>query len=106
MNLVKDLNTFNPLPKIKVKKHQTEHVTTETYQTVHDRDKGRCQLCNVNKNIHLHHIHGRGKDLTNNVNNCILLCQHCHLEIVHKNLKKYRPILDEIVQKKGEKNVK
>lgn len=104
--IVKKLNDFNPLPKIKNKKHETEHVTTETYQAVYDRDKGRCQLCSSNKQIHLHHIYGRGKDLTNNVNNCILLCQKCHLDVVHKNLKKYRPFLNEIVQKKGDKNVK
>lgn len=103
--IVKNLNGFNPLPKPKFKKHETEHVTTETYQAVYDRDKGKCQLCKTDKKIQLHHIHGRGKELTNNIENCILLCMHCHLEVVHKNLDKYRPILDEIIQKKkGDKN--
>ncbi len=61
-------------------------VSKETYQEVYERDKGLCQLCGSSKNLHLHHILGRGKDLTDNPNNCIMLCQRCHLEVVH-NLK-------------------
>lgn len=79
-------------------------VTKETYEKVFKRDKGRCRLCGTTQTLQLHHIHGRGLNLTNNVNNCIMLCMHCHLDVVHKNLKKYRPILDKIV--KGEDNGK
>ena len=85
-------------PIKKVSEHK-EHVTTETYQQVYDRDKGRCQLCGISVNLHLHHINGRGKDLTNNINNCIMLCQNCTLNIVHKNQKKYRPILLRLLEK-------
>ena len=68
-------------------------VTDETYKKVYERDKGICQLCGTSQNLQLHHILGRGKTLTNDINNCIMLCQNCHLNVVHKNQKKYRPIL-------------
>ena len=76
-------------------------VSDKTYQEVFKRDNGICQLCASPNNIQLHHIFGRGKDLTNNVDNCILLCANCHLNIVHKNQKKYRPILQKIVEGKN-----
>jgi 5-methylcytosine-specific restriction endonuclease McrA len=91
-----DLKRNKPIKKIS-KKRIT--VSKETYNKVLKRDKEKCRLCGTNKNLHLHHINGRGKDLTNNINNCIMLCQHCHLEIVHKNQKKYRPILLQIINK-------
>lgn len=77
-------------------------VKKEVYEQVYKRDNGKCRLCGSN-NIQLHHINGRGKSLTNDINNCIMLCQHCHLEVVHKNQKKYRPILNEIIKKENEK---
>ena len=74
-------------------------VTEETYNKVMQRDKYKCRLCGTSLNLHLHHIDGRGKDLTNNVDNCIMLCENCHLNVVHKNQKKYRPILKEMINK-------
>ena len=73
-------------------------VKKEIYQQVYERDKGKCRLCGTSLNLHLHHIDGRGKDLTNDINNCIILCRHCHLEVVHKNQKKYRSILKELIK--------
>ena len=73
-------------------------VTQDTYNKVIQRDNYRCRLCGTSLNLHLHHIDGRGKDLTNDINNCIMLCRHCHLEVVHKNQKKYRPILKELIK--------
>lgn len=72
-------------------------VTQDTYNKVMQRDNGRCRLCGTSLNLHLHHIDGRGKDLTNDINNCIMLCRHCHLEVVHKNQKKYRPLLKKLL---------
>lgn len=92
-------------PKEKVKKHRTEKVTNKTYYAVFNRDNGTCQLCGVKVGLELHHIYGRGKDITNNINNCIMLCHHCHQEVVHQNNKKYRPILKEIVKKKNTNNI-
>ena len=74
-------------------------VTEETYNKVMQRDKYKCRLCGTSLNLHLHHIDGRGKDLTNNIDNCIILCENCHLNVVHKNQKKYRPILKEMINK-------
>lgn len=107
--LVTDLsNSFIPYPKnqkgagIGQKSNKKETVTDEVYNAVLKRDKGKCRLCGTNKDLHLHHIKGRGKDLTNNIENCIMLCQRCHLEVVHKNQKHYRPILLDLI--KGGKN--
>lgn len=85
--------------KPKTKKHKTETVKSEVYDEVYKRDGGRCRLCGA-YNIELHHINGRGKNLTNSVNNCIMLCSYCHRTKVHGNLKKYRPILNEMVGNK------
>lgn len=72
-------------------------VTKETYDKVIERDDYKCRLCGATQNLQLHHIYGRGKKLTNDINNCIMLCQHCHLEVVHKNQKKYRPLLKKLL---------
>jgi hypothetical protein len=80
-------------------------VTEETYNKVFERDKEICQLCKTKQNLHLHHIDGRGKDLTNNIDNCIMLCNYCHLEVVHKNQKKYRPILKQIIERKKDEYI-
>ena len=72
-------------------------VTQDTYNKVMQRDNYKCRLCGTSLNLHLHHIDGRGKDLTNDINNCIMLCRHCHLEVVHKNQKKYRPLLKKLL---------
>ena len=78
-----------------------EVVTADTYNAVMERDK-HCQICGKSYPLHLHHINGRGKDKTNNIDNCIMLCNYCHLEIVHKSNKKWRVILNEMIeQKKG-----
>lgn len=99
--IVTDLsNSFNPVHKQKIKKHITETVLEKTYKTVFERDKGRCQLCGMFLHLELHHIKGRGKNLTNNIDNCIILCHNCHHNIVHKNQKKYRPILIGIIERK------
>ena len=84
-------------PKPKKKKHQRETVSDATYKAVYERDKGRCRLCGKSQYLQLHHINGRGKDLTNKIDNCIMLCGHCHLEVVHKENGKYRKILNEII---------
>lgn len=101
--IVQDLSkSFNPVPKIKAKKHRTETVSDKTYNAVFERDKGKCQLCGSTQELELHHINGRGKDLTNNIDNCIMLCRHCHHEVVHKNQKEYRPkLIKKIKNNKG-----
>lgn len=100
--IVQDLsNSFNPILKQKIKKHRTETVSDKTYKAVFERDKGKCQLCGISQQLELHHIKGRGKNLTNNVDNCIMLCHDCHHNVVHKNQKKYRPILIGIIERKN-----
>lgn len=75
------------------------YVFEEVYDYVLQRDKFKCVLCDSTKNLHLHHIDGRSKLLTNDVRNCVMLCQNCHLNVVHKNQKKYRPILKNYIRR-------
>ena len=91
---------FEPRVNKPIKKVSNKRITVteETYNKVMQRDKYKCRLCGTSLNLHLHHIDGRGKDLTNNVENCIILCENCHLNVVHKNQKKYRPILKEMIK--------
>ena len=86
---------------INKKSKNKEEVTPATYNSVLARDKG-CRLKDKDckGKLVLHHINGRGKGRTNNIDNCIMLCNHHHSEVVHKNNKKYRPILQEIVKNK------
>lgn len=98
--LDKEYKKSKPINKVSKNK---ERVSEDTYNLVFKRDNGKCALCPTTINLHLHHINGRGKGKTDNPKNCIMLCQNCHLNIVHKNNKKWRPILNEMVEnKKGE----
>ena len=81
------------------KKHERLTVSEETYQQVFEACRGQCVLCGVTRELELHHINSRGKDLTDNPKNCVMLCRECHHGRVHQNLKKYRPILQEIAEK-------
>ena len=80
-------------PKPQAKKHQRARVSTETYDKVFNACKGRCVLCGTTQLLELHHILGRGKYLTDDPTNCVMLCSACREVKVHGNLKKYRPIL-------------
>lgn len=91
-------------PKTKTKKHRKETVKDSLYYNVFTRDGGRCQLCGRTDTLQLHHIYGRGKGLTNKPSNCIMLCMCCHLYRVHQNQRKYRPLLQEIIDKKYKKD--
>lgn len=82
-----------------IKNRKRKTVSKDTYQKVFETCKGKCVLCGTKKDLQLHHINGRGKDLTDNPENCVMLCMKCHLEVVHKNQKKYRPILLERCEK-------
>jgi 5-methylcytosine-specific restriction endonuclease McrA len=70
-----------------------EFVQPETYKAVYDRDNGKCVLCNATQGLELHHIEARKKGNINDIDNCVMLCTNCHINIVHHNLKKYRPML-------------
>lgn len=71
-------------------------VSKETYEKVFKACQGMCVLCGKKVGLELHHCLGRGKDLTDNYRFCVMLCHNCHHNVVHGNLKKYRPILLEI----------
>ena len=85
--------------KTPIKKVGKKRVTVsrKTYDEVYERCNGRCAICSTTQNLHLHHIDGRGKDKTDNPNNCIMLCNHCHLNVVHKNNKYWRTKLKEMI---------
>ena len=83
-------------PKLK-QKTPIKKVSKKTYDEVYERCNGLCAICGTNQNLHLHHIDGRGKDKTDDPNNCIMLCCYCHLKVVHKNNKYWRKKLKEMV---------
>lgn len=72
-------------------------VSKKTYNEVYERCNGVCAICGTNQRLQLHHIDGRGKDKTDNPNNCIMLCSHCHLEVVHKSNTFWKVKLKEMV---------
>lgn len=78
-----------------------EKVTKETYDFVFKRDEEKCRICGSKKMLELHHINGRGKNKTNNVDNCIMLCFDCHHNKVHKNNKYWRPVLNDKIKSKS-----
>lgn len=90
-----DYSNFK-FPKIKTPKKKTRRVSKTTYNEVLKKCKKRCVMCGSTQNVQLHHICGRGKDLTDNPDNCVMLCNNCHNNIVHENNKKYRATLKEL----------
>ncbi len=71
-------------------------VSKETYEEVYKACQGMCVLCGKTQGLELHHCCGRGRYLTDEKTNCVMLCHDCHHVKVHGNLKYYRPILLEI----------
>ena len=73
-------------------------VEDKIYNKVYERDEGICRICGSGRNLHLHHIIYRSEDKSkiNDINNCIMLCNECHL-MIHENKKKWQPILLKLV---------
>ena len=78
----------------------------QTYETVFNRDQGRCVMCKSTLALQLHHIDGRSRLKTDDVENCVMLCNVCHIR-VHQNQKKYKPMLKEYIErgKGNEENI-
>lgn len=89
-----------PKPIKKVSKKKIT-VSEETYRIVYERDKGICQLHDkkCQGRIEAHHILYRSqrKDLIDEPTNLILLCTYHH-KLVHRNKKKWQPILREMIK--------
>lgn len=87
-------------PKPQKKKKKRILVTSDTYNKVYERDKGRCQLCGTYNNLQLHHIVYRSENrkLINEPSNCIMLCMNCH-NLVHSNKHKWQEKLKNIILK-------
>ena len=93
----KNAHSLEKTPSKKVKIHKKANkltVTKENYNYVIERDNYSCRLCGSAKLLQLHHILYRSqrKDLINDINNCIILCDERH-RLVHKNKKIWQPIL-------------
>lgn len=87
---------YKKINKIKKVSKTRVFVSKDTYNSVYNRDKGKCRLCNAS-DIQLHHIIYRSRDKTriNDISNCIMLCGDCH-RLVHSNKDKWQPILLEM----------
>ena len=88
---------YKQVKKIKPVSKKRKTVSKKTYEEVFNRCNGSCALCGTVRGLELHHINGRGKYLTDDPNNCIMLCSHCHHEVVHKSNKYWREKLKEMV---------
>ena len=90
-------STLKGKSPVKSGKNKKVTVTKEIYNFVIERDKYCCRLCGSTNWIQLHHILYRSqrKDLINDINNCIMLCDDCH-KLVHSNKKRWQPILLEM----------
>lgn len=73
-------------------------VSKKTYEKVFETCREQCVLCGRQYMLELHHVNGRGRYLTDDPTNCVMLCHDCHHYKVHQNLKKYRPILLKICE--------
>lgn len=71
--------------------------TKETYNFVLNRDK-KCRLCGTTQTLQLHHIEGRSRLKTNDVNNCIMLCHKCHMWVHQHNTRQMVNLLKERAQ--------
>lgn len=82
-------------------------VSKETYEKVLNRDNQKCRLLNkdCNGGLELHHIvyRSENKNLINEPDNCIMLCNYHH-KLVHSNKHYWQPKLKQIIGGKNEKN--
>lgn len=78
---------------MKTKRYKT---SKKVYIAALEACNGMCVLCGATRGLELHHILSRGRYLTDCLANCVFLCHNCHHNVVHQNLKVYRPILKEI----------
>ena len=77
-------------------------ISPEVYDAVLQADSNRCRLCGGTENLAVHHIFYRSEakyfPWCSQRHNLITLCnQECHLNIVHKDKKKYKPLCLQIV---------
>lgn len=68
----------------KVKQKHKIKVNKKLRAEILKRDNYKCTACGSNKNIHIHHIKYRSNGGTNEPENLISLCKHCHAN-VHKS---------------------
>ena len=91
-----------PIKKISKKRI---FVLKETYDKVLNRDKQKCRLLNkdCNGGLELHHIvyRSENKNLINEPDNCIMLCNYHH-KLVHSNKHYWQPKLKQIIGGKNE----
>ena len=82
------------------RRQQALKITTETYNTVYERDNGGCVLCAIlgihpkitsNPILELHHYISRGRSGMGIEENLLLLCKYHHIEetLYRKEIQKY-----------------
>lgn len=85
-----DLNELSPttLQTQKTPTNYREYLKSETWiatrEEALDRAEYRCQLCNGNKELEIHHRSYRFKGTPDELRDVICLCHACH-DFFHKN---------------------
>lgn len=71
-------------------------VPPQVEQRVKKADRQRCRLCGRTYGLAVHHINYRSepgnKPWMNEPWNLVLLCNHCHIQIIHHDKKRWKPI--------------
>ena len=97
------------LNKPKKRKKKSNRLPPKQYDNlkreVYERDDYTCIFWNRFSHDHTsldkpHHIIYKSQGGKDEINNLVTLCIYCHAE-VHRNKKKYKPILEEYVRRKN-----
>ena len=84
------------LNKPKRKRKKSNRLPEELAHQVLERDNGLCVLCGK-YGVELHHINYGASGRVHTLENLVCLCPNCHHNIVHRNKKKYKPILEDYI---------
>lgn len=98
---------FNPCPKPTREKKslKDKYKDYDLFRSkILGRDRHMCQLCGKTQiYLHIHHIKGREYKKATEERNALALCPDCHLTKVHNHMRYFRPLLQEIVDRKYER---
>ncbi|GEO26277.1 hypothetical protein AAC03nite_20620 [Alicyclobacillus acidoterrestris] len=89
-----------PMKKRRSKRARDKEFPKEVKQAVWERSGGLCERCKCRRLMHFHHCHFRseGSACTNDISNCLGLCDRCHMwddDSAHKSRETRQWCIDE-----------
>ena len=69
---------------------------------VYEREKGHCLVCGkyLDFGYKPHHVK-QASSKTDELNNMVLLCNECHYQVHHGEVKKYRKLIKDRMKERG-----